>query len=75
MLGPQAQVSGPAFIINEEARSHRNELRMRQLAQAGTAPASRYTADMVYLWCDFHSFLFRPLPCGPDDEREEQDFQ
>ena len=47
MLGPQAHVSGPDFIINEEARSHLNELRVHLAAEVGIAPASRYTADIA----------------------------
>jgi hypothetical protein len=40
VLGPQAQVSGPALMINEEARPPSNELPVELAHDAGSAPAS-----------------------------------
>jgi hypothetical protein len=37
---------------------------------AGAAPAS-CAAGFVYLRCDFNSFLFRPLPCMPNNQRNK----
>ncbi len=34
------ELSGPAFIINEEARSPRNGLQVQMAHEAGPAPAS-----------------------------------
>jgi hypothetical protein len=47
VLGPQAQVSGPAAIINEEARSLWNELQVHLAPDAGSAPASCYAATPI----------------------------